>query len=67
MKMLKDFVGTRAQDPKALVFPSNHNTPLRASNVLSEGLHPVLKALKLPRAGMHAFRHGRNQRWELSG
>jgi integrase len=29
--------------------------------------NPVLKALGLPQARMHAFRHGCNRRWELSG
>ena len=29
--------------------------------------NPVLKALGLPQAGMHTFRHGCNRRWELSG
>jgi integrase len=39
MKMLKRFVGSRLQDPSALVFQSNHKTPLRESNVLREALH----------------------------
>jgi integrase len=34
---------------------------------LADGLHPALKALELPQAGMHAFRHGANRRWELAG
>ena len=34
---------------------------------LHDGLHPALKALNLPRAGMHAFRQGCNRRWELAG
>jgi len=61
MKMLKDFLGSRVENPKELV------TPLRESNVLRMTLHPALRALGLPQAGMHAFRHGCNRRWELSG
>jgi len=38
-----------------------------ATNVLHEFLHPALKALRFQQAGMHAFRHGCNRRWELSG
>jgi integrase len=30
-------------------------------------LHPALRALGLPKGGLHAFRRGCNQRWELSG
>jgi integrase len=67
MKLLQEFLGDRLANSNELVFRSNHKTPLRESNVLREGLHPVLKALGLPKAGMHAFRHGCNRRWELSG
>ena len=67
MLALKRFIGTRVQDPNALVFASAKATPLRESNVLSEALHPALQAVKLPKAGMHAFRHGCNRRWEIGG
>ena len=67
MRALKDFVGTCIQNPNALVFASARGTPLRESNVLSEALHPALEALKMPQAGMHAFRHGCNRRWEIAG
>ncbi|MHB8527453.1 MAG: tyrosine-type recombinase/integrase [Candidatus Acidiferrales bacterium] len=60
---LRTFVADRAQEPNALVFPSRQNTPLHESNVMHRVLHPALKALGLPRAGMHAFRHGCNRRW----
>jgi integrase len=63
---LKHFLkGSR--DSSAFVFRSKRGSPLRETNVLHEFLHPVLKALGLPQAGMHAFRHGCNRRWELSG
>jgi len=67
MQKLKAFVSDRVQNPNALVFPSRLNTPLRESNVLRMALHPALKALGLPKAGMHAFRHGCNRKWELAG
>lgn len=56
-----------AQDSSSLVFRSKRGSPLRETNVLHAFLHPVLRALKLPQAGMHAFRRGCNRRWELSG
>ena len=64
--MLKQFL-TDVHNPNALVFHSKHGAPLRETNVLHCVLHPALEALGLPKAGMHAFRHGCNRRWELSG
>lgn len=66
LSMLKRFLKGK-QNPTSLVFHSRRGSPFRESNVLHVFLHPVLKALKLPQAGMHAFRHGYNRRWELSG
>ncbi len=40
------------------VFQTRNGTALRQSNVLSD-LHAVLHSLGIPRAGFHAFRHGR--------
>jgi integrase len=67
MRKLKAFVSDRYHNSIELVFSSRLNTPLRESNVLRAALHPALKALGLPKAGMHAFRHGCNRRWELAG
>jgi integrase len=41
--------------------------PIRATNILNQGLHPALESLGLKKAGMHAFRRGCNRRWELAG
>lgn len=41
--------------------------PLRETNVLRDGLHPGIKALEFTQAGMHAFRHSVDHRWELTG
>ena len=65
LKVLKRFMNR--QGPSSLVFQSRRGTPLLETNVLHDGLHPALKALNLPKAGLHAFRHGCNRRWELSG
>jgi integrase len=67
MMLLQEFLAARQANSNELLFPSPQNTALRAANVLKEALHPVLKALGLPKAGLHAFRHGCNRRWELSG
>jgi integrase len=65
LKVLKGFVGIAKHD--ALIFHSRRGRPLRATNLLHDGLHPALKTLGLPKAGMHAFRRGCNRRWELNG
>jgi integrase len=61
MKALKHFV-----KHDGLVFHSKQNGPLAETTILTQGLHPALKALGLPKAGMHAFRRGCNRRWELA-
>ena len=67
LRVLKAYVRNRVQNPIAFLFQTKQGSPLLASNVLSEALHPALKALGLPRTGMHAFRRGCNQRWQLAG
>jgi hypothetical protein len=64
--MLKRFL-RGPQTQTAFVFRSKRGTALRETSVLHTILHPVLRTLGLPQAGMHAFRHGGNRRWELSG
>jgi integrase len=44
-----------------------HESSARAIAALTQGLHPALKALGLPKGGLHGFRRGCNRRWELAG
>lgn len=67
LELLKQFLGDEPWAGGSLVFHSRNGSALRETNVLHDGLHPALEALGLPRAGMHAFRHGCNRRWELAG
>src|SRR3984957_19980739 len=67
LRLPRDFICPTQRNPNPLIFHSRRDPPLRETNVLHDGLHPALKALGLPQAGMHAFRHGCNRRWELSG
>jgi integrase len=67
LRMLKRFLGSGIHQATAFVFHSRNGSPLRETNVLVDGLHPALEAVGLPKAGMHAFRHGCNRRWELAG
>jgi hypothetical protein len=51
--MLKRFLKGN-QNPSAFVFCSKRRSPWRETNVLHEFLHPVLKALGFPQAGMRS-------------
>jgi integrase len=64
---LREFLGDASALPSKLLFHSRNGSALRETNVLHDGLHPALKASGLEQAGMHAFRHGCNRRWELAG
>jgi integrase len=65
LTLLKRFMSQH--NSSDFVFHSRRGTPLLETNVLHDGLHPALRALNMPQAGMHAFRRGCNRRWELSG
>jgi integrase len=65
--VLKAFVKERIQNPSEFLFHSKRGSPMRETKVLHEALHPALRAVGLPKAGMHAFRRGCNRRWELAG
>jgi integrase len=67
IRVLKAFLGESIRNPDSLLFHSRRGSPLRETNVLHDSLHPASKALGLRQAGMHAFRHGCNRRWELAG
>ena len=56
-----------SQTQTSLVFRSKRGTALSETSVLHLFLHPVLRTLEFPQPEMHAFRHGCNRRWELSG
>jgi integrase/recombinase XerD len=40
-------------------FEARNGSPISGNNVLKRVLHPLLKRLGIPRAGLHAFRHSR--------
>jgi integrase len=41
------------------VFEARNGSPISGQNVLKRALHPILKRLGIPKAGLHAFRHSR--------
>ena len=56
VQILKEHLGDRTL---GYVFMSHNATPLCANNLVERHLWPVLESLKIPRCGLHAFRHGR--------
>jgi len=66
MQRLRRFV-RNSSDAEALVFRSQRGGPLLETTMLNQGLYPALDALRITKAGFHAFRRGCNRRWELAG
>ena len=48
---------TWKENPEGFLFLNRNGRPYAANKVVEYGLWPVLDKLKIPRAGMHAFRH----------
>jgi integrase len=44
-------------NPQGFLFVTRNNRPPSSNKVVEYGLWPVLDALKIPRCGLHAFRH----------
>jgi integrase len=55
--LLGEYLATWIENPEGFLFLNRHGRPYAANKVVEWGLWPVLDKLKLPRAGMHAFRH----------
>jgi integrase len=57
----------RSSLPDELIFRSRRDGALLETTILNQGLYPALKALALPKGGLHGFRRGCDRRWELAG
>jgi integrase len=55
--LLIEYLATWKENPEGFLFLNRNGRPYAANKVVEYGLWPVLDKLKLPRAGMHAFRH----------
>lgn len=57
-KRIREYVETdwKANDHN-LLFATRNGTPWNASLIVTRKLHPILKKLGIPKAGLHAFRH----------
>ena len=56
VRMLHAYLGSRTS---GRIFQSKNGTPLNDHDLLRNVLYPICDRLKIPRGGMHAFRHGR--------
>jgi len=54
--LLKEHIGERKA---GRLFEAKNGSPISDGNVRKRVLHPLLKKLEIPKAGLHAFRHSR--------
>jgi integrase len=55
--MLKSYLEKWKPNPGRLLFANQIGRPMSANKVVQRKLWPILDALKIPRCGLHAFRH----------
>jgi integrase len=56
---LKGYLSNQWRDnPEGLLFATREGTPYDNRDIVDQVLHPILERLEIPRAGLHAFRHG---------
>jgi integrase len=56
-RVLKEHLRTWRENPGRWLFVNNRNRPFSADRIVMFKLWPILDALKIPRCGVHAFRH----------
>lgn len=56
-EIVREYLATSKPSSEGFLFVNRNGRPFAANKVVEYGLWPVLDALKIPRAGMHAFRH----------
>ena len=56
-RILKDYLRGWREIPDRWLFANRRSRPYGADKVVMSKLWPVLDALKIPRCGLHAFRH----------
>ena len=54
---LRSYLNVWRPNPERLLFATRRGKPMSANNVVQRKLWPILDALKIPRCGLHAFRH----------
>lgn len=54
--LLRQYIGDKEA---GRVFEARNGAPISGNNVLKRVLYPLLEKLRIPKAGLHAFRHSR--------
>lgn len=57
VEIVKQYLVTWKPNFEGFLFVNRKGRPYSANKVVEYGLWPILEALEIPRAGMHAFRH----------
>ena len=57
MKVLKEYKAQWVPNPRGLLFVTRNGRPPSSNKVVEYHLWTILDALKIPRCGLHAFRH----------
>jgi integrase len=57
LTLLREYLATWKANSEGFLFLNRNGRPYAANKVVEYGLWPALDRLKLPRGGMHAFRH----------
>jgi len=57
LTLLEEYLAMWTANTESFLFLNRNRRPYAANKVVEYGLWPVLDKLKLPRGGMHAFRH----------
>ena len=56
-QILREYLANWKLNPQGFLFVTRNGRPPSSNKVVEYGLWPVLDALRIPRTGMHAFRH----------
>jgi integrase len=56
-QMLREYLLVWTPNPKSLLFSNRNANPFGENKVVQKRLWPILDRLKIPRCGLHAFRH----------
>ncbi len=57
VEILREYLKSWCETSERWLFSNSRGKPYSANNVVQRKLWPILDALKIPRCGLHAFRH----------
>jgi integrase len=57
VEILREYLKSWRETPERWLFSNSRGRPYSTNNVVQRTLWPILDALRIPRCGLHAFRH----------